>query len=139
MGTGLNAQRQREPAECGLACLAACAQTLGLEVGLDEFRRAHAVRPRGMTARNLIAVAALFNMSVRALRGDLTEACGLPRPTILHWRAEHFVVLRGVDQDLLRIFDPLFGDCDLPLRTARGRFSGVAFEVRLAHSVSSAG
>jgi len=122
-------QLQSEVSECGLACLAMIASYHGHDVGLLELRRRYPFSLKGARLTDLIRVGHALGFQCRPLRVELEALPQLRTPCILHWDMNHFVVLREVRGDRVRIVDPAFGERDLPLSEVSGRFTGVALEL----------
>ncbi|PLR20997.1 ABC transporter ATP-binding protein [Caulobacter zeae] len=124
--------RQTEAAECGLVCLAISARMLGDKPDLAELRRRHPVSPRGLTLKDIAAIAGAMNLVGRAVRCELDELVHLNCPAILHWDLNHFVVLEQVSRGKAVIVDPALGRRIEPLEVVSRRFTGVAMEVTAA-------
>jgi ATP-binding cassette subfamily B protein RaxB len=120
---------QTESSECGLACLAMVATFHGHATDLAEMRKKHYVSLKGITLGQLCSIAERMGFTCRALRLDLDEMGRLQTPAILHWDMNHFVVLREVSANSLRIHDPACGDLRVPMAEASRRFTGVALEL----------
>jgi ATP-binding cassette subfamily B protein RaxB len=87
---------QTEAAECGLACLAMVAGYHGAQIDLAVLRRRFSVSLRGATLNHIIRFAAALDLTGRPLRVELEDLAWLKTPCILHWKMDHFVVLRKV-------------------------------------------
>lgn len=122
-------QLQGELSECGLACLAMVASHHGHDVGLLELRRRFPFSLKGARLTDLIRVGNALGFQCRPLRVELEALPQLRTPCVLHWDMSHFVVLREVRGDRVRIVDPAFGERDLPLSEVSRRFTGVALEL----------
>nr|WP_315244439.1 peptidase domain-containing ABC transporter [uncultured Albidiferax sp.] len=120
---------QSESSECALACLAMVSAAHKLHVDLDTLRRRFAVSLKGATLQQLMAHAGALQFSSRALRLELDELAQLQLPCILHWDLNHFVVLKKVGRDHVRILDPAVGERQLPLAEVSRHFTGVALEL----------
>jgi ATP-binding cassette, subfamily B, bacterial CvaB/MchF/RaxB len=120
---------QTESSECGLACLAMVLAHFGTTTDLATLRGRHGAMPQGMTIVDLTRVAAVEQLSTRAVRLELDELQQLRMPCILHWDMGHFVVLSGIKGGKAIILDPAFGERRIEAREVAQRFSGVAIEV----------
>src|ERR1051326_5093726 len=85
---------QTEAAECGLACLAMIAGYQGLRIDLPALRQRISVSMRGATLAHVIRFASALELTGRPLRLELEDLGYLKAPCILHWKMDHFVVLR---------------------------------------------
>lgn len=120
---------QNEAAECGLACLAMISGFYGLSVDLSTMRRTYNVSMMGMTLNHLVAIANSMSMATRAVKLDLDELSALRRPCVLHWKFNHFVVLKEVRAKSIVIHDPAIGMREVSMDEVSQNFTGVALEV----------
>ena len=121
--------RQSGAADCGLACVAMIAGYLGTAVDLVQLRRRFSTSLRGATLRDIASVCAALRLSTRAVRCEASELGKLRTPCVLHWRFNHFVVLKAVRRGHLLIHDPSRGIVKEPHAVAADAFTGIALEV----------
>ncbi|HUB15114.1 MAG TPA: cysteine peptidase family C39 domain-containing protein [Acetobacteraceae bacterium] len=101
---------QHDAAECGAACLAMILGFHGTHAPLDELRMRCGVSRNGSRASSIIAAAKTYGLSGRGLRCEPEALCELPRPCILFWNFNHFVVLDRFDrQRRAHLLDPALG------------------------------
>jgi ATP-binding cassette subfamily B protein RaxB len=120
---------QSEAAECGLASLAMVARHHGHRVNLAGLRQMFPTSIKGMTLRQIIAVASQLELSARAVRLEVDELDKLRLPAILHWDLNHFVVLEKVERGFVSILDPALGRRRLSKARMGRHFTGVALEL----------
>ncbi|MGZ4829250.1 MAG: peptidase domain-containing ABC transporter [Candidatus Angelobacter sp.] len=120
---------QTEAAECGLACLAMIAGYHGLRVDLPALRQRFSVSLRGATLNHVIKFAAALDLTGRPLRVELEDLAYLKTPCILHWKMDHFVVLKKVTRKYIYLHDPSMGPRKLSFAEAGRYFTGVALEL----------
>jgi ATP-binding cassette subfamily B protein RaxB len=120
---------QTEAAECGLACLAMCANHHGYETDLRSLRNRFSLSLKGLNLKTLINIAASIGFSARALRLEPDELSQLRLPCILHWDLRHFVVLTHIQGGRAIIHDPSVGKRQIKLRELDESFTGVALEL----------
>jgi ATP-binding cassette subfamily B protein RaxB len=120
---------QTEAAECGLASLAMVARYHGHRLDLAGLRQKFPTSIKGMTLRQVMAVASELELSPRAVRLELHELDQLTLPAILHWDLNHFVVLEEVGTDWASILDPAQGRRRLSFAKIGRHFTGVALEL----------
>src|SRR6185437_8563915 len=120
---------QTEAAECGLACLAMIAGYHGLQVDLPAMRQRFSVSLRGATLSHIIKFAAVLDLTGRPLRVELEDLAYLKAPCILHWKMDHFVVLKKVTRKHIYLLDPSMGPRRLGFAEASRYFTGVALEL----------
>ena len=120
--------RQTEASECGLACLAMLASYYGWRTDIIELRKVYPLSLNGSNLQGLMYIANKMNFSSRALRAKLSALNKLNAPCILHWKMNHFVVLKKATRDKIVIHDPEQGVQALTLKQASPFFTGVAVE-----------
>lgn len=120
---------QTEATECGLACLAMVAHYHGARWDLAALRRRFAVSLKGTTLASLVDVAHRLELATRPVRLELDDLKRLRRPCILHWRFNHFVVLKHATGRFVAIHDPASGARKVALDEVSAEFTGVALEL----------
>jgi ABC-type bacteriocin/lantibiotic exporter with double-glycine peptidase domain len=122
---------QMEITDCGAACLAMGLSVFGIRIPLRELRSATGTGRDGVTGGAIIRAARRLGLDaagVRLATGDLRNA---PIGSILHWNANHFVVLAGRSgRSRLVIYDPDLGRRVLPIEEVGSRFSGTAIVLK---------
>lgn len=126
---GVRPVLQSEAAECGLASIAMVARHHGHRVDLIGMRQRFPTSIKGMTLKQIMAVASEIDLAPRALRLETTELKNLQLPAILHWDLNHFVVLEQVSGKIVTILDPAKGRRRLTLERTGRHFTGVALEL----------
>jgi len=126
----LDALRQSEAAECGLACLAMVASYHGYKTDLASLRRRFPVSLKGATLQNVIAIGDQIGLSARPLRINMAGLKELVAPAILHWDMNHFVVLAKAGRRHLTIHDPARGEVKMSYAEVSDHFTGIALELR---------
>ena len=121
--------RQATATECGLACVAMLASYLGAGPDLTQLRRQFPASLKGMTLRDIVAICGALKLATRAVRCRVSELGKLRTPCLLHWRFNHFVVLKSAHRDHLVLHDPARGCVKESLAAAGDAFTGVALEV----------
>ncbi len=121
--------RQATATECGLACVAMIAGYFGAPTDLAGLRRTHEVSLKGATLASISKCCHDLGLSTRAVRCGYRELNKLRKPCILHWRFNHFVVLKSVGLNRITVHDPARGVIAETIATASDAFTGVALEV----------
>jgi ATP-binding cassette subfamily B protein RaxB len=124
--------RQATSTECGLACVEMIAGYFGAATDLASLRRNHEVSLKGATLTSVIRCCTELDLSSRAVRCGFRELNKLRTPCILHWRFNHFVVLKSTSASAVVIHDPARGVVTESLAAASDAFTGVALEVTSA-------
>lgn len=128
-GTHLPAIRQSTAAECGLACVAMVARHLGVGADLVELRRRYPPSMSGATLKSVTAICDSLRLSTRAVRCRVAELHKLRTPCVLHWRFNHFVVLKSASRDDFIIHDPACGVVRYRQESVAEAFTGIALEI----------
>ena len=84
---------------------------------------------RGTSLKQIIKIAGELSFSPRALRVDLDQLHKLAQPAILHWDLNHYVVLKSVKGDKVKIVDPGIGLRSMSLSKVSDHFTGIALEL----------
>ncbi len=117
---------QAEMADCGAAALAMALGYHGRHVSLAEMHDATATGRDGIDALRLADAASSYGLRARGVATELGDLKFLPRGTILHWGAAHFVVLDSATRRGVTIVDPAAGRYRLTWSAVDGLYSGVA-------------
>jgi len=108
------------------------ANYFGIPTDLTGLRRASDVSLKGATLTSITACCKDLGLTTRSVRCELRELRDLRKPCILHWRFNHFVVLKEVRKEAIVIHDPARGEIIERLATASSAFTGIALEVMAA-------
>ncbi len=133
-GKRLPVVRQATATECGLACVLMIANYFGASADLTSLRRRNEASSKGASLGTIIRCCTELGLSPRAVRCNFQELNKLRTPCILHWRFNHFVVLKSVKTNSLVIHDPARGVVVESVDTAADAFTGVALEVTMARN-----
>ena len=117
---------QVEIADCGAAALAMALGYHGRHVSLPEVHAAVGTGRDGVDALALTQAAGFYGLRARGVATELDDLRVLPRGTILHWGASHFVVLDSTSRRGVTIVDPLAGRYRVGWPVADDLYSGVA-------------
>jgi len=121
---------QTEAAECGLACLAMVASSLGAHLDLREARARFSISLKGTTMAEMVRMAGSLGLTARGLRAEPAQLDQLRLPAILHWDFNHFVVLAEMKGDCAVLHDPARGRREIALDELSRHFTGVALELQ---------
>jgi len=124
--------RQATATECGLACVAMIAGYSGVATDLAYLRRRYEVSLKGATLANIANCCDDLGLSTRPVRCDFRELKKLRTPCILHWRFNHFVVLKSVKDNCIVVHDPARGVVAEDFNVVSDAFTGIALEVTSA-------
>ena len=101
--------RQIDAMDCGAACLAMVCRGFGHDVSLSAIRHAAGTSTDGTSLRGLKRGGEEIGLRVRTVKSSADRLDALPMPAIVHWGADHWVVLYRVEGDRVRIADPAKG------------------------------
>jgi ATP-binding cassette subfamily B protein RaxB len=120
---------QAERSECALACLAMVLVYHGHNIAMHTLRARCHISVYGSSLKTVLGLASEHALAARPLRLDLAELKQLSLPAILHWKLDHFVILKKVSRTGLEIHDPAAGFRQVGWQEAGGSFTGVAVEL----------
>jgi ABC-type bacteriocin/lantibiotic exporter with double-glycine peptidase domain len=117
---------QMEAAECGAACLAMVLAAHGRYLTLEAARTACETSRDGIDAARLLLSARRQGMVAKAVKREIDDLASLPRPMILHWSFDHFVVLDDIRRGQFVICDPAIGRRTVSRAEMSRCFTGLA-------------
>src|SRR5688572_28547590 len=100
---------QHTVTDCGPTCLAMVLAYFGREVRIEELREAMGCGRDGVSAFAILEAARIYNLNARGVKVELKDLARLPRPAILHWGFDHFVIFDRVSGDRVHVVDPAHG------------------------------
>ncbi len=101
--------QQVDETDCGVASLAMIAGWHGLDVSISWLREVAGTDQSGTTLRALTVTGRRIGLEVQPVKVSRDRLGDLNLPAILHWDAEHWVVLVRVDGRRVEIADPALG------------------------------
>lgn len=117
---------QEETNECGLACIAMLAQTQGLSISLDTLREAYPASDHGTSLIDLSTILTNCGIATTPVLFEHNELSSLPLPAILHYGANHFVLLAYRKGNNVCVLNPAIGQQWLPFAALKAEISGYA-------------
>ncbi|HEM8291902.1 TPA: peptidase domain-containing ABC transporter [Providencia rettgeri] len=117
---------QEETNECGLACIAMLAQTQGLSLSLNALREVHPASDHGTSLIDLSSILVNYGISTTPVLFEHDELSSLPLPAILHYGANHFVLLAYRKGNNVCVMNPAIGQQWLPFSALKAEISGYA-------------
>lgn len=129
MGNRLNMTYQSAASECGLACLVMIGCYYGHNIDLNYLRQKFSPSLRGMNLLQLVKTAEHIQLNCRPVQCELNELSSLRLPAILHWKMDHYVVIKSVTKTGVVIFDPSLGERKYSMQKVSEFFTGIALEI----------
>lgn len=117
-------------AECGAASLASILAHHGSHRPLAQVRETVGVDRDGASALRLVKAAQWYGLEAEGLEVEVRALPEVKGPAIIHWGADHFVVLEGWDRRGWRIMDPAVGHRHVPHAEFLEHFTGVVIALR---------
>jgi len=102
--------KQYDAMDCGPACLRMIAKFYGRNVSLDRLREKSHLSREGVSLLGISDAAediGIRSMGTKVTFEQLVK--DVPKPCIIHWDQDHFVVLYEVKKGILHVADPAFG------------------------------
>jgi ABC-type bacteriocin/lantibiotic exporter with double-glycine peptidase domain len=130
---------QAEMADCGAAALAMSLGFHGRHVSLAEMHEATGTGRDGVDALRLAEAATSYGLRARGVATEVDDLNVMPRGTILHWGAAHFVVLESTSRQGVTIVDPMAGRYRVGWPAVDDLYSGVAIMLEPAATFASGG
>lgn len=106
--------KQFDKMDCGPACLRMIAKYYGGDYALTYLREQSHITREGVSMLGISDAAETIGFRTLAVKVTAAILSGeAPLPCILHWNANHFVVLYKVKNDVYHIADPAYGKLKL--------------------------
>ena len=116
---------QMEAAECGAACLSMILGYYGCYLPMEELRQVCGVSRNGCTASGILRAGQHYGLVGGGFRCEPEKLAKAPKPCILHWNFDHFVVLEGFRDGRAIINDPAAGHRRVSAEELDRAFTGV--------------
>lgn len=116
---------QAEHSECGAAALAIILRYYGCWLPTEQIRYECGVSRDGCSAADMILAARHFGLDGKGYCVELEKLAQVPKPCIIHWDFDHFVVLEGVGRKYAYINDPASGHRRVGFDELDRKYTGV--------------
>lgn len=117
---------QEETNECGLACIVMLAQTQGINVSLETLREMFPASDHGSSLNDLGNILARLGIATAPVIFEHSELSEVPLPAILHYGANHYVLLAYRKGNHVCVMNPAIGEQWLPFASLKREISGYA-------------
>jgi len=103
--------------------------SFGNVLDYSNLRRRFPPSDFGLTLTTVREVASAAGLSSRAVEAGTQNLRHVRAPAILHWRSNHFVVLKAFTRRRVSILDPSCGERTLSISEFNADYSGIALEL----------
>jgi len=101
--------KQADAKDCGPTCLKIIAKHYGKNLNIQQIRSLSETTREGSNLLNLSEAAEQIGFRTLGVKLSFEKINEAPLPCILHWNANHYVVLYKIKKDKIFISDPAFG------------------------------
>jgi ATP-binding cassette subfamily B protein len=117
---------QVDAMDCGAACVATLCRQFGYNVSLAAIRAAVGTGLDGTSLRGIMRGGAEMGIEFRAVKSSVDRLAAMPKPAILHWGGNHWVVVHEVRKERAVLADPATGLRTVALSQLAKEWSGYA-------------
>ena len=100
---------QLDEMDCGAACLAMVTRHFGRPVSIAHIRQAVGTSVEGTSLLGITHGAQLLGLASRSVKASKSRVDEMPLPAVVHWEANHWVVLYDTSSKQVKIADPARG------------------------------
>lgn len=120
---------QSEIAECGIACITMVVNYFGTKYTLSDIRKITKSSLKGSTIWQLKQIAQKLGFNAVVLRINLEQLTTLSLPCLIHWRTNHFLVLKEYRKNYILVHDPARGLRKISIEEVNESFTGIILEL----------
>ncbi len=121
---------QLEALECGAACLCMAMAYYGKWVPLEQVRKDCGVSRDGSKASNILKAARNYGFKAKGYRIELKELkSNTPKPCIIFWEFNHYIVLNGFRGNKVYVNDPARGNFSMPVDEFDKGYTGIVLAI----------
>jgi len=101
--------KQYDAMDCGPSCLRMIAAFYGKTYSLQKLRQLAHITREGVSLLGLSEAAEAIGFRTIGARITLAQLAEAPKPCMVHWDQEHFVVVHNYRKGVVHVADPAFG------------------------------
>lgn len=101
--------KQPDAKDCGPTCLKIITKYHGKTLNIQQLRNLSETTREGSNLLNLSEAAEQIGFRTLGVKLSLEKLKEAPLPCVLHWNANHYVVIYKIKKDKIFISDPAFG------------------------------
>jgi ATP-binding cassette subfamily B protein len=101
--------KQADAKDCGPTCLKIIAKYYGKNLNIQQLRSLSETTREGSNLLNLSEAAEQIGFRTLGVKLSFEKVNEAPLPCLLHWNANHYVVLYKIKNDRIFVSDPAFG------------------------------
>ncbi|MEN6455607.1 MAG: peptidase domain-containing ABC transporter [Prolixibacteraceae bacterium] len=102
--------KQHDAMDCGPSCLRMIAKFYGKNISLDFLREKSQLSREGVSMLGISDAAEAIGMRSLGTKVTLEQLLrDVPKPCIVHWDQNHFVVVYDIKKEYVHLADPAFG------------------------------
>lgn len=101
--------KQYDAMDCGPACIRMIAAYYGKMYSLQKLRQLAHISREGVSLLGMSDAAEAIGFRTIGARVTFEQLCQAPKPLVVHWDQEHFVVVYKIRKGKVYVSDPAFG------------------------------
>lgn len=121
-------QYQVESSDCAAACLTMIVRGFNKPCTLDQIKTLFEFTRVGVSIQDILDVSEKLGLESSALKLSLDDLLEIPKPLILYWKQDHFVVLQKIkfknNIPYFYIGDPGYGEIVIDAETLQSEWNG---------------
>lgn len=101
--------KQYDAMDCGPSCIRMIAAFYGKTYSLQKLRQLAHISREGVSLLGMSDAAEAIGFRTIGARVTFEQLCEAPKPCVVHWDQEHFVVVYKIKKRKVYVSDPAFG------------------------------
>ena len=121
--------RQSDAKDCGAICLYNIIKYYKGDIGINKLKCMLGTNKNGTSVYSIVKTANNLGLISSAYECELNDLCDLNFPLIAHIKVEnkydHFVIIDKIEDDIIKIFDPIRGNLNYELEDFEKEWSNI--------------